>query len=202
MILVQLALVFFWATQGNVYVCAVWASMCEMIFVRYLCMFSFFADVVSCVDLKTPRDVLTVGLGDSLTLNCTYNCSTGFVRGCWSTPSNKFDCQGDKSSDISFCTVSLSLSNVSSEDFEKNYTCYTEETDDPRLSRKTERIISLKLQGKKTLLIFHSSLRRPDQNMFRFCFVQLKEPSQTGQWPQRLKIVSKIHYNVAIKHYL
>ncbi|XP_028276331.1 uncharacterized protein LOC114445458 [Parambassis ranga] len=118
MFLVQLALVFFWATQ----------------------------DVVSCVDLDTPRDVLTVALGDSLTLNCTYNCATGFIRGCWSTMPNN-GCQGDKSSNISFCTVSLSLSNVSSEDHEKNYTCYTEDTDDPKLPQKTERIISLKVKA-------------------------------------------------------
>lgn len=97
--------------------------------------------------MKQPIDYLTVELGDTLTLNCTYNCSSGFVRGCWSEASDNSGCHGVLS--ISgFCTVSLFLANLCTEDLKKNYTCYTEHTDDPRLPQKTERIVLLQLPGR------------------------------------------------------
>lgn len=93
-----------------------------------------------------PTEVLTVALGDSLTLNCTYDCSTGFVRGCWSKASDNSGCYGTLSKSH-FCTVSLHLVNVSTEDLKINYTCYTENTEDVLLQQKTERIVLLQLQG-------------------------------------------------------
>ncbi|XP_070762138.1 uncharacterized protein [Enoplosus armatus] len=93
--------------------------------------------------MKIPIDFLTVTLGESLTLNCTYNCSIGFVRGCWSKASDNSGCYGK----ANFCTVSLHLSNVSTEDIKKNYTCYTQHTDDTQLPQKTERIVLLQLQA-------------------------------------------------------
>ncbi|XP_035478154.1 uncharacterized protein LOC118298983 isoform X2 [Scophthalmus maximus] len=102
-------------------------------------------DFVSCVNMKIPTESLAVVLGDSLTLNCTYNCSTGFVRGCWSKASDNSGCHGIFSKS-SFCTISLYLSNVSTEDLKKSYTCYTQDTDDPLLPQKTERIVLLQLQ--------------------------------------------------------
>ncbi|XP_071756809.1 uncharacterized protein LOC139912797 [Centroberyx gerrardi] len=102
-------------------------------------------DSVTCVDTERPFDILTVALGDSLTLNCTYNCSTGFVRGCWSKSSDNSGCLGSITQS-SFCTVSFHLSNVSMEDLKYNYSCYTEDTDHPQLMQKTERIVSLYFQ--------------------------------------------------------
>ncbi|XP_040902798.1 uncharacterized protein LOC121187565 isoform X2 [Toxotes jaculatrix] len=101
-------------------------------------------DFGSCVNMKIPTDFLTVVLGDSLTLNCTYNCSTGFVRGCWK---KAFDsgCLGILSKS-SFCTRSLRLSNVSTEDLER-YTCYTENTEDPQFRQKIQRIVLLQLEA-------------------------------------------------------
>ncbi|XP_033488208.1 uncharacterized protein LOC117260332 isoform X2 [Epinephelus lanceolatus] len=103
-------------------------------------------DFVSSFYLKTPFDVLAVALGDSLTLNCTYNCSVGFVRGCWSKASDNSGCHGTLSKS-NFCTVSLHLSNVSTEDLKKNYTCYTQDTDDPHVPQKTELVVLLQLQA-------------------------------------------------------
>ncbi|XP_042343092.1 uncharacterized protein LOC121943597 [Plectropomus leopardus] len=102
-------------------------------------------DSVSCLHTTTPIGFLAVALGDSLTLNCTYNCSTGFIRGCWSKASDDSVCHGTFSKN--FCTTSLHLSNVSTEDLEKNYTCYTQATDDPLIPQKTERIVLLQLKA-------------------------------------------------------
>ncbi|XP_051252670.1 uncharacterized protein LOC127361797 [Dicentrarchus labrax] len=118
-----------------------------MISVHFTLLFFWVAqDFVSCVNMKIPVDILTVALGESLTLNCTYNCSLGFVRGCWSKASDNSGCHG-MNSKSSFCTVSLHLSNVSTEDLKKNYTCYTQHTDDFKLPQKTQRIVLLQLQG-------------------------------------------------------
>ncbi|XP_058490516.1 uncharacterized protein LOC131462949 isoform X2 [Solea solea] len=102
-------------------------------------------DLVSCSDIKMRTELLTATLGDSLTLNCTYNCSTGFVRGCWSTTPDNSGCHGTFSKS-SVCTVSLHLSNVSTEDLQKSYTCYTENTEDPHFTQITQRVVSLQLE--------------------------------------------------------
>ncbi|XP_029923335.1 uncharacterized protein LOC115370449 [Myripristis murdjan] len=90
-----------------------------------------------------PINSIPVALGDSLTLNCTYNCSSGFIRGCWSKGLNSSQCLGDKKiAPSSFCTISVHLSNVSRKDL-NNYTCYTLNTDHPQLQKKTQRIVLL-----------------------------------------------------------
>lgn len=111
-------------------------------FVKWI-KFPLFADLVSCVHLTVPMDFLTVALGDSLTLNCTYNDSSGFVRGCWSKGSDNSRCLGTKSN---LNTTSLHLTNVSADDL-KNYTCYTYAADKPQLPRTTELIVLLQPQG-------------------------------------------------------
>ncbi|XP_010727939.3 uncharacterized protein LOC104918024 isoform X1 [Larimichthys crocea] len=118
-----------------------------MIHVHFTLLFLWVTkDFVSSVNMKMPIDFLTVALGDSLTLNCTYNCSSGFVRGCWSKVLDNSGCHRTRVSLGTVCTVSLQLSNLSTEDI-KNYTCYSEDTDDIRLPQKTERIVLLRLQG-------------------------------------------------------
>ncbi|XP_041851276.1 uncharacterized protein LOC121646404 isoform X2 [Melanotaenia boesemani] len=104
-------------------------------------------DIASCDKTPTPVDFLTVELGDSVTLNCTYNCSSGFVHGYWSTASNNSDCT-EISRNGTFCTVAVCLSVVSAEDVKENYTCYTEDREHPQLLQKTERIISLQVRRK------------------------------------------------------
>ncbi|CAB1443710.1 unnamed protein product [Pleuronectes platessa] len=110
-----------------------------------LLLFWLTQDFVSCVNMKTPTEFLAVVLGDTLTLNCTYNCSTGFVRGCWSVESDNSGCLGTLSTSR-FCTLSLLLSNVSAEDLNKSYTCYTQDTEDPQLPQKNERVVLLQLE--------------------------------------------------------
>ncbi|XP_042269347.1 uncharacterized protein LOC121898389 isoform X1 [Thunnus maccoyii] len=117
-----------------------------MISVHFTLLFLWMIqDSVSCVNMKIPFDLTTVVLGDPLTLNCSYNCSAGFVRGCWSKASENPVCLGDNIQG-SFCTVSLRLPNVSTEDLKYNYSCYTEDTDHPQLKKKIERVVSLHVE--------------------------------------------------------
>ncbi|XP_078099913.1 uncharacterized protein LOC144512826 isoform X2 [Sander vitreus] len=118
-----------------------------MISVHFTLLFFWVTQVfVSCINKKMPVDSVAVALGDSLTLNCTYNCSNGFVRGCWSKSSDNSGCHWTLIKG-SLCTMSFHLSNVSSEDLKKNYTCYTQDTEDPQLQQKTERIVLLQLKA-------------------------------------------------------
>lgn len=103
--------------------------------------------------MEKPVEIRTVAVGNPLVLNCTYNCSNGFVHGCWSIASDNSGCL-DKTKMIThgdFCTVSLRFQNLSMEDLRHNYTCYTEDREDPQLPQKRERVVSLKLQGRETL---------------------------------------------------
>ncbi|XP_054459966.1 uncharacterized protein LOC129095517 [Anoplopoma fimbria] len=121
-----------------------------IISVHFTLLFFWVAqDFVSCVNRTFPIHVLAVALGDSLTLNCTFNCSTGFVRGCWSEASDNSGCLGTYTKS-SLCITSLHLSNVSTEDI-KNYTCYTLATDQPQLPQKTERLVILQLQAQTSV---------------------------------------------------
>ncbi|XP_054651015.1 uncharacterized protein LOC129191577 isoform X3 [Dunckerocampus dactyliophorus] len=100
---------------------------------------------MSCMDSQIPSELHIVALGDSLTLNCAYNCSTGFVRGCWKKEPVSSACLGERRNDNGeFCTVHFHVSNVSAEDLKYNYYCYTEATDHPKLNQKTERVVHLK----------------------------------------------------------
>ncbi|PWA20395.1 hypothetical protein CCH79_00003814 [Gambusia affinis] len=95
---------------------------------------------------KAPTDYKMVRQGQSLMLNCTYNCSSGFVRGSWRTESDISPCNTTKSNG-SLCTVSICLSNISTQDTAENYSCYTEDTEDPTLTKTTVHTIFLRLQG-------------------------------------------------------
>ncbi|KAM7413316.1 hypothetical protein PAMA_020620 [Pampus argenteus] len=120
-----------------------------MISVHFTLLFLWITqDFVSCVNTKVPFDLVTVALGDSLTLNCNYSCSSGFIRGCWSKASANSGCVWEKSrSESSFCTISLNLLNVSTEDLKYNYSCYTQDTEHTQLQQKTERVVSLYVEA-------------------------------------------------------
>ncbi|XP_077422991.1 uncharacterized protein LOC144052622 [Vanacampus margaritifer] len=105
-------------------------------------------DTVCCMDTKVSFELKTVTLGQSLTLKCHYNCSNGFVRGCWSKASDNSVCLGNLSSDP--CRITLHLPTVSTEDLKYNYTCYTQATDDPQLKTKTVHVVSLHVKAQTT----------------------------------------------------
>lgn len=108
-----------------------------------LLIFCMAQGFMSCVSMRMAVDVLTVALGESHMLNCTFNCSSGFVRGCWSKSPDKSACLGNHTR----CTVSLHLSNVSTEDLKTNFTCYTEDRNDIWLQQKTVLTVRLQLRG-------------------------------------------------------
>ncbi|XP_077397325.1 uncharacterized protein LOC144033237 [Festucalex cinctus] len=102
-------------------------------------------DTVCFMDTKVSFELKTVTLGQSLTLKCHYNCSDGFVRGCWSKASDNSVCLGNRSRDP--CRVTLYLPTVSTKDLKYNYTCYTQVTDDPHLKTKTQHVVSLHVKA-------------------------------------------------------
>ncbi|KAL3057335.1 hypothetical protein OYC64_007752 [Pagothenia borchgrevinki] len=119
-----------------------------------LLVFLVTQDFTSCINLTSIFEYVDVALGDTLTLNCTYNCSTGFVRGCWSeankSKSGAFvDCLGNSSK--SSCTTSLHLSNVTAKD-RKKYICYTQHSDDPQVPQRIVRFVDLQLKAKTSVL--------------------------------------------------
>lgn len=125
------------------------------------------------MDTKGILEFKSVTLGQSLTLKCHYDCSYGFLRGCWSKASDNSDCLGDLSLDS--CSVTLHLATVSTQDLKYNYTCYTQATDDPQLRTKTRHVVSLFVKGSKhytVICIFDAKSR--------FHFLIFFFPAQTS----------------------
>ncbi|KAI4904548.1 hypothetical protein NFI96_029612 [Prochilodus magdalenae] len=118
-----------------------------------LLLLSGFRDVASWRTAKTP-EVIKARLGEPLTLECTYNCSSGFVRGYWDYEDSPAcgSCQW-QTADIQgaeMCTVSLTTNNLKLEQTLYNYTCFSEKNDDQNLPLNTERQIELLIQDMST----------------------------------------------------
>lgn len=107
-------------------------------------LFPFFAVSVTCL-ATSEHALLTVALGSSIQLNCTFNCSNGFTQGYWE---NRQDSLATPLRNGSVCVISLLLSSVSTKDLERNYTCRTENIEDENSLRKIQLVVSLQLQGK------------------------------------------------------
>ncbi|XP_076002035.1 uncharacterized protein LOC142995037 isoform X2 [Genypterus blacodes] len=101
-------------------------------------------DLVRCGYFNMQFESLPVTLGKPVTLNCTFNCTSGFVRGCWKTKMDSSDCLGKQ---ISNCTVFYRIPNLTTRDLKRIFHCYTQYTDDPNLKKKIERIVTLRLQA-------------------------------------------------------
>ncbi|XP_051966720.1 uncharacterized protein LOC127632169 [Xyrauchen texanus] len=98
----------------------------------------------------TQREIKNVRLHEPFTLNCTYNCSSGFTRGYWIWKET-FACskchweqRNDKLEDM--CIVSLYTHSLIMEQTRYNYSCLSEESDRPGLPCKTELLVALQVQ--------------------------------------------------------
>ncbi|XP_035647207.1 uncharacterized protein LOC118396923 [Oncorhynchus keta] len=110
-------------------------------------------DSVTCIDLEKQHEVIYAVVGEPLVLNCTYNCSSGFVRGHWIKVSDCPHCHRPretknvtKNGDL--CRLPLYFPHLSTEDFRYNYTCFSEDHESKHLSRKIEVLVSLQAQGR------------------------------------------------------
>ncbi|XP_001344672.4 uncharacterized protein [Danio rerio] len=88
-------------------------------------------------------------LEEPLTLNCTYNCSSGFTRGSWKWEKT-LECSNclwkesqTKLGDM--CSVGLYTSRLTIEQARYNYSCLSEESDHPGLPIKTELLVTIQI---------------------------------------------------------
>ncbi|CAL8351058.1 unnamed protein product [Lota lota] len=109
-------------------------------------------DSTKCENTEVPLDTISVAIGEPFRLNCTYNCSAGFVRGCWSPEedSGNAGCRGTITQN-GVCTVSLQFANISTEHVSSIYICYSEDTAHQELKRQTERRVALQIQGHRNI---------------------------------------------------
>ncbi|XP_010870024.3 uncharacterized protein LOC105011580 [Esox lucius] len=122
------------------------------ILVHFAMLLLFCKDSVTCATQEIQLEVVNAAVGESLELNCTYNCSGGFVRGHWKKVPQCNDCPRlmetkGRTMNGDLCTLSLSFLNVSKEDFQYNYTCFTEDHGSEVFQYKTERLVSLQEQA-------------------------------------------------------
>ncbi|XP_029628156.1 uncharacterized protein LOC115205886 isoform X1 [Salmo trutta] len=108
-------------------------------------------DSVTCTDLQKQHEVIHAAVGEPLVLNCTYNCSSGFVRGHWlklpdcpRCPRPRETKNVTKNGDL--CTLPLYFPHLSREDFQYNYTCFSEDHESEQFPRKIECLVSLQAQ--------------------------------------------------------
>ncbi len=116
-----------------------------------------FTDAVSA---GIQREIQNARLQEPFTLNCTYNCSSGFTRGYWTwedTPAcSKCQWKHERSNLGDMCTVSLYIPYLIMEQTRYNYSCLAEESDSPGLPRKTELLVTLQVHGKSLLLTINN----------------------------------------------
>jgi len=115
------------------------------------------ADSTKAENTEEPPEAVSVAVGEPFLLNCTYNCSSGFVRGCWSLAEQSGHagtCLGTLTLGTT-CTVTLGFARVSPADLGLVYVCSSEDTEHPELRRQTERRVSLQVQGAHVSVISH-----------------------------------------------
>ncbi|XP_031652014.1 uncharacterized protein LOC109909341 [Oncorhynchus kisutch] len=110
-------------------------------------------DSETCTDLQKQHEVIHAAVGEPLVLNCTYNCSSGFVHGHWVKLSDCPHCPRPretknvtKNGDL--CTLPLYFPHLSREDFQYNYTCFSEDHESEQFPRKIECLVSLQAQAR------------------------------------------------------
>ncbi|XP_067307868.1 uncharacterized protein [Pseudorasbora parva] len=119
-----------------------------------------FQDAVRSMGSEFQHEIKKARLQEPLTLNCTYNCSSGFTRGNWKWEETPVcsKCHWDqktlKLGDM--CTVSIYTAYLIMEQTNYTYSCFSEESDKPGIPRKTELLIRLQVHVMAgTSLILH-----------------------------------------------
>ncbi|XP_062329175.1 uncharacterized protein LOC134029171 [Osmerus eperlanus] len=126
-----------------------------MLLVSFSLSLLLIPDPVSSVGAQTWPETVRVVLGQDLVLNCTYNCSSGFIKGCWVQGGLKrgltleghqdAHCPSITNLQGDLCTLSRTLSSVTVNDTRYNYTCVTVDKGQANLPRRTERVVQLQL---------------------------------------------------------
>ncbi|KAF7699951.1 uncharacterized protein LOC124394985 isoform X2 [Silurus meridionalis] len=103
-------------------------------------------------------EIIQARLGEQLTLDCMYNCSSGFVRGSWEREgglacSTCFWTSSEKNMSEDLCNVNLQILNLTLEYTLYNYSCFSVKNDHPDLPRTLERHISLQIQDEITVAV-------------------------------------------------
>lgn len=99
-------------------------------------------------------------LGEPLTLDCTYNCSSGFIRGSWKFEKTQ-ECgtclwfEREKNISEDMCIVSFKTINLTLEQIQYNYSCYSIKTDYQGMPSMLERLVSLQIQGRTLYADLH-----------------------------------------------
>ncbi|XP_067222177.1 uncharacterized protein [Chanodichthys erythropterus] len=106
-------------------------------------------DTVRSMSSEIQREIRNARLQEPFTLNCTYNCSSGFTRGKWKWEETPVcsNCRWDQKKLTlgDMCTVSLYTPHLIIEQTHYNYSCFSEESDKPGLPRKTELLVILQV---------------------------------------------------------
>ncbi|XP_056612000.1 uncharacterized protein LOC130428160 [Triplophysa dalaica] len=105
---------------------------------------------VTSLSTGTQHEIKNAKLEEPLTLNCTYNCSSGFTRGYWEATPLCSKCEWIKefSKSGEMCIASLYTPHLMLQQTRYNYSCVSEESDRPGLPRKTELLVTLTVQDK------------------------------------------------------
>ncbi|TRY92395.1 hypothetical protein DNTS_015093, partial [Danionella cerebrum] len=125
-------------------------------------------------------EVKKVRLHEALTLNCIYNCSSGFSRGSWrweDTPEcSQCHWKSSRNKSGEMCIVSISTPRVMMEQTQYNYTCVSEKTDHPSLLPKTERLVTLQVHDESEEQATHPE--GPADRSLRVIYRIQKEPEE------------------------
>ncbi|KAL0973028.1 hypothetical protein UPYG_G00197930 [Umbra pygmaea] len=125
-----------------------------MLILANFALILLFGYKVTCTALETQLEVIHATIGEPLELNCTYNCSGGFVRGHWikyqecphcHLPVEKILNNGE------LCTLPLYFSHLSIKDIQYNYTCFTIDQENEFLPRRIERLVSVQEQAQPSV---------------------------------------------------
>ncbi|TSQ58044.1 Hepatocyte cell adhesion molecule [Bagarius yarrelli] len=113
---------------------------------------------------KKP-EVIKARLGEELTLDCIYNCSSGFIRGFWKSE-NMPACRTcswsviEKNISEDLCIVSWRTLNLTVEQTLYNYSCFSVKSDHQELPQILERLVVLQIQEASIKVEIHQNQKK------------------------------------------